>query len=85
MIGVDVGGTKILAGVLDLDGAVLERREVPTPTDSQDALLDRLVDSVRALPQEAVQAVGFGLPSRMSRRSRNGGAALDAGRETCSC
>jgi glucokinase len=65
VIGVDVGGTKILAGVLDLDGAVLERREVPTPTDSQDALLDRLVDSVRALPQEAVQAVGFGLPSRI--------------------
>jgi glucokinase len=67
VIGVDVGGTKILAGVLDLDGAVLERREVPTPTDSQEALLDRLVEAVQALPPDGVEAVGFGVPSRIDQ------------------
>jgi glucokinase len=31
-VGVDVGGTKIAAGLVDLDaGTILERREVPTP------------------------------------------------------
>jgi glucokinase len=67
VIGVDVGGTKILAGVLDPDGAVLERREVPTPTGSQDALLDGLAASVQALAQDDVRAVGFGLPSRIDQ------------------
>jgi glucokinase len=75
VIGVDVGGTKILAGVLDPDGAVLERRETPTPTASQDGLLDALVASVQALPQEGVRAVGFGVPSRIDQRT---GVALGA-------
>ena len=75
VIGVDVGGTKILAGVLDPDGGVLERREVPTPISSQDALLDGLAASVRALPQDDVRAVGFGLPSRIDQPT---GMALGA-------
>jgi glucokinase len=75
VIGVDVGGTKILAGVLDPDGGVLERREVPTPTGSQDALLDGLAASVQALAQEEVRAVGFGLPSRIDQPT---GRALGA-------
>jgi glucokinase len=75
VIGVDVGGTKILAGVLDPDGAVLERREVPTPTASQDELLDALAASVQALPQDDVRAVGFGVPSRIDQRT---GIALGA-------
>ena len=33
-IGVDIGGTKILAGVVDEDGNVLDRVRVPTPKDS---------------------------------------------------
>jgi glucokinase len=75
VIGVDVGGTKILAGVLDPDGGVLERREVPTPTGSQDALLDGLAASVEGLAQEDVRAVGFGLPSRIDQPT---GRALGA-------
>jgi glucokinase len=75
VIGVDVGGTKILAGVLDPDGTVLERREVPTPTASQDGLLDALAASVQALPRDGVQAVGFGVPSRIDQRT---GVALGA-------
>jgi glucokinase len=75
VIGVDVGGTKILAGVLDSDGGVLERREVPTPVASQDALLDGLAASVQALPQDDVHAVGFGLPSRIDQPT---GMALGA-------
>jgi glucokinase len=75
VIGVDVGGTKILAGVLDRDGTVLRRHEVATPTGSQDALLDGLVQAVRALAGEEVAAVGFGLPSRIDRHT---GATLGA-------
>jgi glucokinase len=75
VIGVDVGGTKILAGVLDAKGRVLARHEVPTPTASQDELVDGLVEAVRALSGDAVAAVGFGVPSRIDRRT---GHALGA-------
>ena len=39
--------------------------ERPTPTTSQDALLDGLAAVVRELPLEGVDAVGFGIPSRI--------------------
>ena len=67
VIGVDLGGTKILAGVVDADGVVHETVEHPTPTTSQAALLDALVAAVHELPGD-VQAVGFGIPSRIDQR-----------------
>jgi glucokinase len=69
VIGVDVGGTKILAGLVDPDGRVLERHEVETPTESERAFLDAIVAAVRALPADGVEAVGFGLPCRVDRRT----------------
>jgi glucokinase len=75
VIGVDLGGTKMLAGIVDADGAVHETVERPTVTTSQAALLDELADLVRALPQEGVTAVGFGIPSRIDHAT---GLALGA-------
>jgi glucokinase len=69
VIGVDVGGTKILAGVLGPDGAVLERREVHTPTSSQDDLVEALVAAAEPLVADGVAAVGYGLPSRIDQRT----------------
>jgi glucokinase len=75
VIGVDLGGTKILAGVIDADGGVHETVERPTVTTSQAALLDELAALVRSLPLEGVQAVGFGIPSRIDHEH---GIALGA-------
>jgi glucokinase len=65
VIGVDLGGTKILAGIVEEDGSVGETVERPTVTTSQAALLDELGEIVQALPQDGVEAVGFGIPSRI--------------------
>lgn len=65
MIGVDLGGTKILAGIVEADGSVGETVERPTVTTSQAALLDELAGLVQGLPQDGVRAVGFGIPSRI--------------------
>ena len=65
VIGVDLGGTKILAGLIDADGGMHDTVERPTVTTSQDALLAELVEAVRSLPHEGVSAVGFGIPSRI--------------------
>jgi glucokinase len=65
VIGVDLGGTKVLAGVVDQDGTVHETVERPTVTTSQAALLDELAAIVRELPLDGVSALGFGIPSRI--------------------
>jgi glucokinase len=75
VIGVDLGGTKVLAGVVDEDGRVHETLERPTVTTSQAALLDELAALVLDLPQDGIVAVGFGIPSRIDHRH---GTALGA-------
>jgi glucokinase len=68
VIGVDVGGTKILAGVVTRDGTVVAHREYPTPVKTEEALLDGLETAVRELLDESVVAVGFGIPSQIDQR-----------------
>jgi glucokinase len=75
VIGVDLGGTKALAGIVDADGVVHETVERPTVTTSQAALLDELAELVRSLPLDDVAAVGFGIPSRIDHEH---GLALGA-------
>jgi glucokinase len=75
VIGVDVGGTKILAGVVLRDGQVERRRENPTPTSSEDALLAGLDSAVEELLADDIVALGFGLPSPIDQRA---GRALKA-------
>jgi glucokinase len=69
VIGVDLGGTKILAGIVDRDGTVERRRELPTPLDSQDELLQGLAGAVEDVLEEDVAALGFGIPSTIDQRS----------------
>jgi glucokinase len=62
-IGVDLGGTKILAGVVNRDGSVVRRHERPTPQDEQERVLAELEAAVEELIDDSVAAVGFGVPS----------------------
>ena len=41
-IGVDVGGTKIAAGVVDEEGAVLERIQRASPANDRASILDTI-------------------------------------------
>jgi glucokinase len=77
VICVDLGGTKVLAGIVDEQGAVHETIERPTVTTSQEALLDELAEIVRALPLDGVGAVGFGIPTRVDADGRAVGAAVN--------
>jgi glucokinase len=69
VIGIDLGGTKILTGIVHRDGAVEHRRETPTPTESQDALLAGLDGAVEELIADGVVALGFGIPSRLDQKT----------------
>jgi glucokinase len=69
VVGVDLGGTKILAGALDGDGRVLERNEVRTPTGSQEELLEGIAGAIEPLAQGGIDALGCGVPSVLDRRT----------------
>jgi glucokinase len=60
-IGIDIGGTKVAAGVVDEQGAILERLQQPTPSHSPRAVEDAIVGVVAKLSaRHRVQAVGIG-------------------------
>lgn len=69
MIGVDVGGTKILAGLVGPDGEVERRHEIETPLESTEALFGGLDAAVEAVLDERVGALGFGIPSTIDKKA----------------
>jgi glucokinase len=75
VIGVDLGGTKISAGLVDAEGNIERSVERPTPIESHEALLSALLEVVRELQTPEVAAVGFGVPARVDQRT---GAVLGA-------
>jgi glucokinase len=69
VIGVDVGGTKILAGVVDPAGKIEHRRERATDLQSQDRLIDEIGTAVEEVLDDSISAVGLGLPSRIDQQA----------------
>ena len=66
VIGVDIGGTKLIAGAIDERLRVRHRAQRLAPTEGPGAVLDALaetVSEVRAASPVPVAAVGFGIPS----------------------
>ena len=60
-IGIDIGGTKVAAGVVDDEGRLLERVVTPTPTRSPRDVEDAIVEVVSRLrANHRVAAVGIG-------------------------
>ena len=75
-VGVDIGGTKVAAGLVDEDGTVLRTAQRPTPGRDVRAVEDTVVEVVEALVAEAaasglgpVGAVGVGAAGFVDARS----------------
>ncbi|MCQ4081568.1 ROK family glucokinase [Streptomyces sp. RB6PN25] len=59
-IGVDIGGTKIAAGVVDEEGTILDTSKVPTP-ETPEGVIDAIADAVQSVSAGYdVHAVGIG-------------------------
>jgi glucokinase len=69
VIGLDVGGTKILSGLVDREGNVLAEHEVPSEGASEDEVLAALDAAIEALLDERVAAIGYGIPANIERGS----------------
>ena len=60
-IGIDIGGTKVAAGVVAEDGQILRRVQLPTPSKSPEAVEDVIVRVVEDLGStHPIGAVGIG-------------------------
>jgi glucokinase len=69
VIGVDLGGTKILAGKVDPAGSVERHREWPTPQGSQEELLAGIDAAILDLLDDDVVALGLGVPSQIDQQT----------------
>lgn len=61
-VGIDIGGTKLAAGVVDEEGTVLDRVRCPTPAANADKVLDAVSGAVAELRSRHsdIGAVGVG-------------------------
>ena len=72
VIGVDLGGTKLLAGAVGADLSVIHRTNRPVYGLSQDELVQMVVDAmeeIRTAVGGEVEAIGFGVPCLIDQRS----------------
>jgi glucokinase len=67
VIGVDVGGTKILSGVVDRGGNVLGRNLIESPGSSEQDVLAALDSAVETLLDDRIGGIGFGVPANLER------------------
>ena len=75
VIALDLGGTKLLSGIVDDDGVVERRVVSATDTSSEDALLAQVEGAVGDLMEDDIGAIGVGLPSMIDQRR---GEAVDS-------
>lgn len=72
VIGVDLGGTKVLVAAVDADGTARAHQKGVTPVGGPEAVIDVIVSAI-ATVDAAPEAVGVGVPGPVS-----GGVVLEA-------
>jgi glucokinase len=84
-IGVDVGGTKIAACLIDLHGRILSTVRRPTDVTTPDATLDSIAGAaielmhVNLLDSNRINAIGFGIPGLVDAERGIGIASVNLG------
>ncbi|MDD4562685.1 MAG: ROK family protein [Syntrophomonadaceae bacterium] len=73
VVGVDLGGTKILAGIVDTNGTILGKKRVPTPVGADpDQVLDVIIDCATELlrvcrvKEEEIRGIAVATPGPLS-------------------
>ncbi len=77
VIAVDLGGTKVAAGLVDRDGAVTRRAVEPTELTDEEALLAQLERLIVAHADDGFAALGVGVPSTIDQRSGQAVASVN--------
>jgi glucokinase len=81
VIGVDLGGTKLLAGAVDADLGIHHRTNRPVYGLDQDGLVQMVADAVQEIRTAVgggIEAVGFGIPCTFDSRTGRAVQAANA-------
>ena len=72
-IGIDIGGTKIAAGIISDSGELLERAEVKSGSSDREKMFDRVVEAVDQVLEKSslsivdIEGIGVGVPGKVDR------------------
>jgi glucokinase len=77
VIAVDLGGTKLAAGLVDSEGVVAGRAVEPTDLSGEAALLVQLERVIDGLRDNGLAALGVGVPSTIDQRSGRAVASVN--------
>ncbi|MFJ7724704.1 ROK family protein [Neobacillus sp. NPDC097160] len=72
-IGIDIGGTKIAAGIISDTGELLQRTEVKSDPSDRENMFDKVVEAVEqvleksALSLAEIEGIGVGVPGKVDR------------------
>lgn len=72
-IGIDIGGTKIAAGIITEKGELLKRTEVKSDPSDREKMFSRVVEAVERLLMESslsitdIAGIGVGVPGKVDR------------------
>ncbi len=69
VIAIDLGGTKLAAGVVDREGVVVRRTMHATEKNEQEALVAQMERAIDELLTDDVAALGVGVPSVINQRA----------------
>jgi glucokinase len=77
VIAIDLGGTKLLAGVMDETGVVVKRTVRSTDVSGEEALLAELESAIEEMLEKGVAALGVGIPSTIDQRQGRAVASVN--------
>lgn len=68
-IGIDIGGTKISAGVVK-DGNILAKETIPTPiTKKQEVIIESIHSIIKKLNRKGLAGIGIGVPGLVNTKA----------------
>ncbi|MGN5648771.1 ROK family protein [Bacillus sp. Brlt_9] len=72
-VGIDIGGTKIAAGVISDTGKLLEHAEIKSDPSDREKMFDRVVEAVEQVLKKSsisianIEGIGVGVPGKVDR------------------
>lgn len=69
VVAVDLGGTKLLAGLVDREGVARRRTVQATDVSGEDALLAQVEEAIAEVGRDGFAALGVGIPSTIDQRA----------------
>ncbi|GMT46317.1 MAG: sugar kinase [bacterium] len=68
-IGIDIGGTKICAGLVK-DGNILTKETIPTPiTENQEVIIESIHSIIKKLNRKNIAGIGIGVPGLVNTKT----------------